>query len=149
MLRLTAPFQSLLARTQRAREAIARGRRRLLESLGVNLEHFAEHSLEVRSTGGTAAGIAWRPLDPDTLKQKSRAGQGSRIGISSGALFESAESEVGANIVAIQFRAAHAPHFSRVRPLLPQAMPPEWQDALDRDVEEWAEDTSTATLEGR
>lgn len=149
MLRLQTPFRALIARAHRASDQLARGRRQLLEAIGVRLSAFTKQSLVTRSSGASSAGIVWRPLDRDYLRRKQRQGLGSKIGVASGRLFESLEATTGPQGVMLGFRAAHAPFFARRRPLLPEQLPAQWQKALETDVEAWAEDTFTANLEGR
>lgn len=139
MFRISSPIPTLKRGARRAREQIARGRQRLLEMLGRQLVERTRESVETLSAGGQAAGIEWRPLDRDYLERKQRSGEPAKIGQASGELFRSLNSRITPGGVTVEFTAAHAVHFARRRPLLPDQLPEDWADDLENQVEDWGE----------
>jgi hypothetical protein len=143
MIRVSTPFQALIKSARQAKDQLTEGQRKLLEALGTRLVGFAKKSVEVRSTGASDAGIEWQPLDRSYQKHKG----GGRIGVASGRLFESAEAYLTKYRFGVSFEADHARFFARRRPLLPETLPPEWEAALEEDVEAWGDEILKETLE--
>lgn len=141
-----SPFRDMLDRTQAARDQLVRDRQKLLGELGEQLEGFAEEAIEVRSSGAAAAGIGWQPLDPDYLREKQRQGLSDKIGQATGEMVGSLGFTTSPDGVALGFTAAHAEHFALRRPLLPEALPADWQESLEGGVERWGDDILNETL---
>lgn len=140
MLSIHFPIDALTQLSQKTRERMLSERPELIRRLGGRLQSLAMESLEKRSRGQSDIGITWEHLTERYLKSKRRRGLSDKIGVATGKLFQSGELVEEAGSVHLEFSADYAFRFSQLRPLLPLELPPDWQEKLEQEAIEWADD---------
>lgn len=134
----------------------------LLELLGVKLLSLSKIDYVTKGRGGTGKdGISWKPLKPETIKQKNRrpannqsfGADRSQIGVNTGLQLASASPGYKAadphggttgNIFTINngeltigYGRSYSVFFDRIRKLLPDSLPTAWADELDAIAVDW------------
>jgi hypothetical protein len=147
MITIHFPFEELTQLSRKTRERMVSERPRLMEKMGGRLRQLIVESYERRAAGGTDVGITWQALTPAYLRRKGRRGLSEKIGIATRRLVESLEIDEESGRLHATFTADHAVAFDKLRKLLPDQLPGHWQEALEQEAIEWADEILVTNFE--
>lgn len=138
-LTLDTPTDQLRQAVENSKRRLTAERGELRKRMGRVLLPEIEASLKARAEGLPDAGITWAPLDPDWVARKRARGLSQKIGIATGRLMAGANWREEAGRLVLSFAAAHAAEFAVKRPLLPEALPDDWEAAAEDEAVAWSD----------
>lgn len=139
MLKLTFPTDQLEQEIRNAQRRLDTEQADAFSIIEDVLIELAQDDFRVRAAGGVASGIRWEPLSPDYAERRLREGLGDQIGLIDGDLLGSVGAKVDAENIDVFFAAPWADWFAERRPLLPEGLPPEWEERISPLVNDWME----------
>lgn len=136
-MQMSFPIQELQSLASRAELALNQ-RKDIRRDLRETLYRLIRKDFDDKSRGSSgAASIRWSPC----LGQKATSAA-QPIGVRTGQLRDSLQVEDGTGRIDLiaSYTAPHAAAFNDHRPLLPEVTPSEWQDVLESQIKNWAEE---------
>ena len=155
ILLVSSQLPELKQRILDMQNRLRRGKPKLLQIIANTLKRLATRAFTKLSRGEvlfSRIGVSWEPLTEKYKAWKRARGFSTRIGIRTGLMRRSSRTTIqGIRSVTLAYEIRgggrnYAIDFDRRRTLLPVELPPEWEEEIIPQVQEWADDIVKDTL---